>query len=327
MATTPLFEELTDDEKSSLTNSFHCWPLNDLVRFTPDNLLMPRTFVDLHQRVLDFPVREGDVWICSYPKSGTTWTQEMVWQIANNMDKEGGKEPLYKRAPFLECGCIFPPEASCELDKLGDAIRDPPTYLKTVEGTRVIKTHLPFNFLPPNLLDKAKVIYVARNVKDVSVSYYHHNVNIQAHDFQGNFEEFVPFFEKGLLFYGSYISHVLQGWKQRNHKNVKMIWFEDMKKDQRGVLEEVCEFLEMPLEEDKVEELVEHLKFENMKKNPAVNEEDAGFKGDFIRKGKVGDWRNYFNEEREEIWNKRIDEQVKDQESILGNRLKGKNLD
>ena len=46
--------------------------------------------------------RSEDVWVVSYPKCGTTWTQEMVWQIANNVDMERGKALLTSRFPFLE---------------------------------------------------------------------------------------------------------------------------------------------------------------------------------------------------------------------------------
>ena len=45
--------------------------------------------------------------------------------------------------------------------------------------------------------------------------------------------------------------------------------------------------------------LAEHLKFDNMKNNPNCNP-TAGVEwhgGDFMRKGKVGDWRNYFSQE------------------------------
>ena len=47
---------------------------------------------------------------------------------------------------------------------------------ENVTSPRVIKTHLPFEFLPPKLLDTCKVIFVGRNPKDVCVSFYHmHN--------------------------------------------------------------------------------------------------------------------------------------------------------
>merc|ERR1719397_962109 len=47
-------------------------------------------------------VRVSDVWVVTQPKCGTTWTQEMVWQIANNVDMNGGKTLLTTRFPFLE---------------------------------------------------------------------------------------------------------------------------------------------------------------------------------------------------------------------------------
>ena len=54
-----------------------------------------------------------------------------------------------------------------------------------------------------------------------------------------------------------------------------------------------------------VTELVEHLKFDNMKKNMSLNLENLlkeGTEG-FIRKGKVGDWENHFDEKLKKEWN------------------------
>lgn len=44
---------------------------------------------------------------------------------------------------------------------------------------RVIKSHFPGQILPPDIMrKKARVVYVARNPKDVAVSYYYfHNSN------------------------------------------------------------------------------------------------------------------------------------------------------
>ena len=47
-------------------------------------------------------VREDDVWVVTYPKCGTTWTQEILWNIVNGVQVERIKEPLFGRSPFLD---------------------------------------------------------------------------------------------------------------------------------------------------------------------------------------------------------------------------------
>jgi len=57
----------------------------------------------MEKAVNKLQVREDDVWIASFPKCGTTWTQEMVWNIMHDVDLETAKATsLEKRVPFLE---------------------------------------------------------------------------------------------------------------------------------------------------------------------------------------------------------------------------------
>merc|ERR1711970_560391 len=237
------------------------------------------------------------------------------------MGQERGKLPILTRSPFLEMGCITEGMDNNRFDSLPipnmvksmitASMVDPISYTENLQGRRVIKTHMPIEFLPPQIFEKCKVVYVARNVKDCAVSYFHHNMNIAPHDFQGTFSDFVDIFEKDLLFYGSYWHHVLGGWKERNHRNCKFIWFEEMKVDQKKVILDLCKFLEHPLSEDKVAKLVEHLKFENIKKNPAMNPpKSEKMRQDFIRKGVVGDWKNFFTEEKKTEWNAWIEKKT-----------------
>lgn len=119
-------------------------------------------------------------------------------------------------------------------------------------------------------------------------------------------------FESDLHLFGSYWHQVLGGWKLRDHKNLKFIWFEDMKTNQKRVIEEVCDFVQHPLSEKKIDELVEHLKVENVKKNPAINPPKSDhMRYDFVRKGVVGDWKNYFTEEKTKEWNAWIGEKTR----------------
>ena len=133
----------------------------------------------------------------------------MVWQIVNGVNIDAlFKIPLFARSPFIEMEGIIgplrdileeqlPPQAQAmmlESIKLAENMPSP----------RVIKTHLPLEMLPPNLLDTCKVIFVGRNPKDCCVSYYYHQKNIPAYGYEGSFEDFAKMFKDGTLEYGSY---------------------------------------------------------------------------------------------------------------------------
>lgn len=55
------------------------------------------------ERVKKMKVYDDDVWVVTFPKCGTTWTQEMVWMVNNDLDYEKAlKVNLNDRFPFLE---------------------------------------------------------------------------------------------------------------------------------------------------------------------------------------------------------------------------------
>ena len=39
---------------------------------------MPPDYEKFHERMKGFKLRDDDVWISSFPKSGTTWTQVYI---------------------------------------------------------------------------------------------------------------------------------------------------------------------------------------------------------------------------------------------------------
>ena len=104
MATTPFpWEELGVEETARVQAAFPVSAVNDLVRYE-HGLLMPRAFTGLHEHLYNFTLRDDDIWIVTYPKVGTTWTQEMVWMLVNDVDLEAGATPHLLRSPFLEAG-------------------------------------------------------------------------------------------------------------------------------------------------------------------------------------------------------------------------------
>ena len=97
----------------------------------------------------------------SIKSSGTTWLQEIVWQIYHN--GEISKERIEKRYAHFEKTQLLP--------RPGD---EPEVALSSRPSPRLIKSHLPYHVVPisESEANRSKYIYVARNPKDVAVSYY-----------------------------------------------------------------------------------------------------------------------------------------------------------
>ena len=124
--------------------------------------------------------------------------------------------------------------------------------------------------------------------------------------------------EKDLHMYGSYFHHTLGGWALKDHPNMRFMWFEDMKKDIRKEVLDTCSFINHPLTPEKLEELLDHISFDSIKKNMAVNlPRSETMRGDFIRKGVVGDHKNFFSEEREIKWNQWIKEKLENTTLVM----------
>ena len=134
----------------------------------------------------------------------------MVWHIVNNVDIDTAKKvPLFERSPFLESEGLKP---SKNLPK--DVINNTKSIgsiqsAENMKSPRIIKSHLPFEMLPPNLLDTCKVIFVSRNPKDTCVSFYHQGKEKKSsskdgEEFIGTFADFADTFLDGTCSYGSY---------------------------------------------------------------------------------------------------------------------------
>ena len=74
-----------------------------------DGVLLPRLFVtdNWAERIRNFEVREDDIWILSYPKTGTTWTIELVWMLVNDLKLETADIPEHLRCPIMEGASVI----------------------------------------------------------------------------------------------------------------------------------------------------------------------------------------------------------------------------
>ncbi|KAF5302066.1 hypothetical protein FQR65_LT08616 [Abscondita terminalis] len=270
---------------------------------------------DMLKKVKYFEIRNSDVFLIGHLKSGTTWAQEMIWLILNNLDYKGAKIFVDERFPVLELNgyyCKDDPELTvpeCHWNSL--------EFVTRMKDPRCIKTHLKWELLPNEILDKTKkpkIIYMARNPKDVCLSSYYY-FRYMINSINCTLEEYVDFFLKGHIFADdrseNYWNHVLYFWERRNESNVLFIKYEDMKRNLANVIQKVAEFLEKPISNEQISYLVNWLDFESMKNNAAVNHESIYRKGGFMRDGKVGAHEKAMSSNMIEKFNSWIEENLK----------------
>ena len=155
---------------------------------------------------------------------------------------------------------------------------------------------------------------MARNPKDMCVSYFNHTAVFKERDMDLTLDQFADLFIDGEVSQLPYFPHVLEAWKHRNNPNLLFLFFEDMKRDLRGTIQKVADFLGKSLTKEQLDGLETNLHFSSMKKNPWVNKsmayayspltaEELEAKAaeelppQFMRKGETGDWKNHFSKE------------------------------
>ena len=162
-------------------------------------------------------LRSDDVVIAAYPKSGTTWTQNIV-KLIRNRGVEDGKE-LEEVSPWVdmmtleevEVGCI------CGFVAISEGLlilyADKP--MQAMKSPRSFKTHMPFQHKLGGDLENspAKYIYTYRNPKDTAVSFFH--FFCKGYFPLMDWDVFVERFLDGSLMCGTVLEHVMGWWEQR----------------------------------------------------------------------------------------------------------------
>ena len=257
----------------------------------------------------DLKFRDDDIVIGTYAKSGTTWVQQIISQLIFN-----GEEglPVAEMSPWMD-------------------LRVPPKQVKLPEveaqqHRRFMKTHLPVDAL--TFSPQAKYIYIGRDGRDVVWSMYNHHTsaNDAWYDALNNtpglvgppigqpadtvhqyFQEW--FAQDGHPFW-PFWENIRSWWEIRNLPNVMFLHFNDLKRDMPAEIRRTAAFLEIPIDESKWDEIVEHCSFDYMKRNATQSVPlggafwDGGAKT-FMHKGTNGRWTDTLTPEENQSYEKR----------------------
>jgi len=193
---------------------------------------------------LQFRPRPDDIFICSYPKSGTTLLQMILFQLTTDGDVERiphilAVSPWFEAEPWLD-------------------LRD---YLAAFPSPRILKSHLHRRGLPR----AGKLIYVVRDVRDVALSAYHHSALVSGREIQ--LDPFMDQFLRGHPMFGggTWASHVRSWWPHRNDPNVLFLRYDEMLADLAGTVRRVAAFCGLPVPEAEMPRILERCGIAYMK--------------------------------------------------------------
>ncbi|MBN2197025.1 MAG: sulfotransferase domain-containing protein [Polyangiaceae bacterium] len=170
------------------------------------------TYVSLRHRS-----RPDDLFLVTYPKSGTTILQVMVHVL------RGGSlddcEHIGERVLWFEIAATRRPD-----------------LLESQPSPRCFKSHL----LPYRLPRAARVIYLVRDVEDVALSYFKYRTG--ALGTNETLDEFVDRFARGKIPWGSWAEHVAAWARHRDEPRVLWLEFGELVRDRRGHAERIADF-------------------------------------------------------------------------------------
>eukprot|EP00601_Ochromonadales_sp_CCMP2298_P005341 CAMPEP_0173195960 /NCGR_PEP_ID=MMETSP1141-20130122/15345_1 /TAXON_ID=483371 /ORGANISM="non described non described, Strain CCMP2298" /LENGTH=296 /DNA_ID=CAMNT_0014120547 /DNA_START=27 /DNA_END=917 /DNA_ORIENTATION=+ len=261
----------------------------------------------------DLEIRDDDVIIATYGKTGTTWTQQIVGQLLSNGD------PLVGAAasPWVE-------------------LRVPPKEVKKPEldampSRRYLKTHLPLDALV--FSPKAKYIYVGRDGRDVVWSLFNHHINANdmwysvlndtpgrvgppierpANDVHQYYQDWMdkdghplwPFWDNARTW-----------WEHRHQPNVLFVHFANLKRDMPGEMRRIAAFMGAAVDESKWAQTVEHCTFAYMKEHAGAIVPAGGAFWDggadvFMNKGVNGRWADTLSQEEVRAYEARAEAEL-----------------
>lgn len=254
---------------------------------------------------------KGIYWLSSYPKSGNTWFRIFLANILSpddipvdinniNIGVNATSRDLINTAIGFDSTLL----SHDELETLRPSIYR--WYAKEVKKVSYIKVHDAYTYTNDNVplipSDSCLgAVYFIRNPLDVSISYAHHcNCSIdKAIEHMSYKKGVVCYVENGPTpqvrqCFLSWSKHV-QSWMSSSDIDILPLRYEDMSTNPFEIFKKAINFLKLEISDEKIRQAISHTKIKNLQqqeKNSGFRESSFVQKGQFFRKGIVGDWRN-----------------------------------
>ncbi|XP_005105649.1 sulfotransferase family cytosolic 1B member 1 [Aplysia californica] len=258
---------------------------------------------DVFSIIRKLNLRDDDVITVGMPKTGNHWTSEVVSMI------------LRQNLEFSSTQFI-----SHLLDFVGPNVQ---TSIDQMTSPRNLALHAHMDKLPAQVVEKRlKVIYLLRNPKDVWASGYqmYSTLSYQPLQYTGTWNDYVSIRQRGEFLFDSWFNNVLACERfMADHPECPVFVnsFERMKEEPAAIVRDLCEFLGQPTTlSEKIAEVTQfkHMKeaLNDSKMNDLTQEHFQKGKTGIMRKGEVGDWKNWFTEDQSEAFDRLFEEKMAD---------------
>ncbi len=241
--------------------------------YGPTKVSTPAVF----ERAKHYQPRPEDVFVVTQMRCGTTWMQQLVYQIVTRGRGEfadPARSHLYAISPWI------------------DAVNSVSMQDAPVVGerpSRIIKSHLPTSLCPYSA--QAKYIYVTRHPVSCFASIVDYNRSLLG-PLMPPVETLVDWFCSDRMYWLPWPRHVAGWWEwSTTRENVLFVHFEEMKKDFAAVCQRIERCLGISLTPDERARVAERCSFTYMKDHEELFEMapptmfSAG-EGEFLASGK-----------------------------------------
>jgi aryl sulfotransferase len=229
----------------------------------PEDLAIPWIDVTMQQEVA---WRDGDVVISVPVKSGTTWTMNIVHQLRSGGD--GDFADIYEEVRWLE----FVPSPAAGREELLAAFEQLPWDRRRAFKTHSAPPDLPY--LAPGGGPDVRYVVVVRHPDEAVASMRpfiagHTDAwfdlwQIPKAEVVGpDLATFVEMMAAPMM--GAIFGFIAAWWDLRDHDNVLLLHFNDLKREPEATVRRVAEFLEFEVADDAWPAILEYTSFSWMK--------------------------------------------------------------